>query len=255
MSYNAPHTVLDNQRYIIYDLMKEYTRPGSVVIDVGAQTGQEARFLALHIGASGHIYSFEPVPHLAQRIKDWMAGITSTGMTQESLGNITLIEKAVHCVGGQKKTFLQDDNHVPASSFIKECIDAWKGAPQFGGILTDYTEIIVETVALDDLFSNKRIDFIKCDAEGAGPYVLLGAQNIINSSSSPNKSLLPVVQLTTTLFTMNSSFLITTPERPQDKFTTLLKLSVSSVGSITCLPCSSLWICNRLPRLSSNKKQ
>ena len=80
-------------------------------------------------------------------------------------------------------------------------------------------------------------------------------QNIINSSSSPNKSLLPAAPLTKTLFTMNSSFLITTPERPQDKFTTLLKLSVSSVGSITCLPCCSLSIYNRLPRLSSNKKQ
>lgn len=38
-------------------------------------------------------------------------------------------------------------------------------------------------IALDSLFQNQKIDFIKIDCEGAEADILLGAKNIINTYS------------------------------------------------------------------------
>ena len=163
--------------YMIYDLMEHCSRKGGFVIDIGAQGGQEALPLSQYLGADGHVYCFEPLSHL---IKDNIERFSNY-----NFDNITVDERGVYCVDLKEKTLIEDHNNSATSSFVEEMIDDWKGAPFFGGVYTNCTEKGIVTTSLDSVFEGQPIDFIKSDAQGADPYILLGALNTLEQNRCP----------------------------------------------------------------------
>ena len=133
-------------------LFLERIRPGSVVLDVGANIGAHTVPLAQHVGAAGQVIAFEP-----QRI-----------LHQMLCGNLALngVPNVVtHAVA------LSD---APGTCLIP-LLD-YGSAANFGGLPMDLaTEGETVTVATLDQFHLPRVDFIKLDVEGFERKVLLGA--------------------------------------------------------------------------------
>lgn len=139
--------------------LKSFIGNGSVIIDVGANTGIYSMIAAKIIGENGTVVSIEPFPEMSDRLVKNAALNKYTNIRVRTFG---VSDKT------KNKTLWLNDNMPNSFSFsVKK--DNAKG-------------ISFLTVCLDDLFEWEglsRIDYIKIDAEGEEDNVLAGAKKII----------------------------------------------------------------------------
>jgi FkbM family methyltransferase len=133
-------------------------RPGSVMVDVGANIGTFT-LLAASLGAT--CYSFEASPAVCAALR--------RNIALNKFGNITVRECAVSDHAGEASFFLYEDvgknNSCGQSAFFR------RGPGR---------EIKVPLETLDTALSDlDRVDFIKTDVEGADFLVLRGANAIL----------------------------------------------------------------------------
>ncbi len=133
-------------------------RPGSVMVDVGANIGTFT-LLAASLGAT--CYSFEASPTVCATLR--------RNIALNEFGNITVRECAVSDHTGEASFFLYEDvgknNSCGQSAFFR------RGPGR---------EIKVPLETLDSALSDlTRVDFIKTDVEGADFLVLRGANAIL----------------------------------------------------------------------------
>lgn len=130
--------------------------PGDVCVDVGANVGAVALFLAKSVGASGKVHCFEPGPVFFSRLKQNIELNQSITSVVE-LHNLGVSEKSgeLHWV---------EDPEFPGNAFM------------FGD-----RGVKIEVVTLDAYLGPrlKRLDFLKLDVEGMEIEVLRGAQEIL----------------------------------------------------------------------------
>lgn len=149
----------------------EHVQAGSFVIDIGVHRGQELFPLADHIGPEGHIWGFEANPDLAKQLEDRVA--------QEQRTNVTIVNK-----GAYDRTGVLDFYNSPANDAMSNTFEATlveHHNKQYPHIFRDpnLTVIQLPVVSLDEFFSDQKIDFIKCDAQGAEPRIIKGAEKLI----------------------------------------------------------------------------
>jgi FkbM family methyltransferase len=140
-------------------LMKKHVPSGSVVYDLGANYGIHALFLARLVGEFGHVYGFEPVPHICSELQ---ANVALNGFR-----NVTCVKAAVSDRAGSSSFFTGP--HLGAGHL------ASAGDRQG-------EEVTVETVTLDDFVINRKNrppDFIKIDIEGAEGKALAGSEKVL----------------------------------------------------------------------------
>ncbi len=138
-------------------LLEAYALPGiceaqagDIVLDCGAYTGNTSIYFSQKIGATGHVYGFEPSEDIFTRYAAHVA----------NYDNITPFHTAVSNVTGHI-SFSADnapDSHIT---------DAGKKVP---------------SIAIDDFVTNTnlpKVNFIKMDIEGAEEAALNGARNTI----------------------------------------------------------------------------
>jgi len=148
--------------------MKTTIRAGMTVIDVGANVGTYTLLALRAVGASGKVVSYEPTPRTFAILKD---NVQVNGFLET--GRIDLRQKAVS--DGSRATsqfFIVKDSLTHNSLYREAEVDA-------GNL-----EVVdVATVALDtDLGTERRIDVVKIDAEGAEPTILHGMRGIIKAN-------------------------------------------------------------------------
>lgn len=150
-----------------YDLpllrfLHERLRPGAVCFDVGANLGQVTVHMAALVGPRGRVLSFEPLPHVRERLARHVAanGLDArVEMHPVALSNATgaaTFHFAEAAIPNQGMGSLVMDDHP---SLCKRCE--------------------VRTMRLDDFVEERqveRIDWIKLDVQGAEPLVLEGAR-------------------------------------------------------------------------------
>lgn len=122
-------------------------RPSDVVFDIGANNGFFTVFAAKQ-AIRGIVVAFEPVPFLADRIKNNIQG--------NNLTNVTLEPMAVSGAN-QETSFYLSDAHNGCHSLYKRDI-------------SDGNKITVKTVTLEDYCNKSQIKIInhlKLDCEGA----------------------------------------------------------------------------------------
>lgn len=140
----------------------KFCPPGAVAFDVGANLGEWSLLMAKSIGPSGKLYSFEPLPFLAEAIDKTLK---ANGFKQARV-----IAGAVSNKSGEA-TLSVDYRHT--------------GKSRIGTLESDgETErLAVKTLTLDD-FSNsenlERLDFIKIDVEGHEAAVIEGAKDVLS---------------------------------------------------------------------------
>jgi FkbM family methyltransferase len=136
-------------------VMRRVLRPDSVCIDIGAHVGSVLREI-IAIAPQGHHYAFEPLPELAQGLRD-------------KYPQVELFENALSDQPGQS-TFQHVVNSPAYSGLQKRIYD---GDVQI-------QEITVDVVRLDDVIPmTAPIRLIKLDIEGGEYHALRGGMDTI----------------------------------------------------------------------------
>jgi FkbM family methyltransferase len=137
-------------------ILKEISRPGMTVLDVGANIGIYTSFMAKIVGEKGRVYAFEPSPHNFSLLKKY-----------NNQSNITLVQAAIGGTTGQIALYISDKLNVDHRTY--ETGEKRK-------------RIDVPSHRLDDYLQNKKVDFIKMDIQGFEYWALLGMENILRSN-------------------------------------------------------------------------
>lgn len=145
--------------------LDKFITNGAVCIDIGAAYGRYTFIMSKLAGKDGKIYSFEP--------GNYSLKVLSAVVKFHRLKNVVIIKEAL----SDKKGFSQ--LAIPVK-------DKKRLGPSLAHLNTDrdagcFKEEI-EMTTLDEFCSSKaikKIDFIKCDVEGAEFLVLSGARTVI----------------------------------------------------------------------------
>ena len=126
-------------------LMSERIKPGSTVLDIGANIGYHTLLLSRLAGVNGRVYAFEPS---GQNFALLEANIRNNRICNATAENI-----AVSDSNGPTRLYLNDSNHGMNRVYDSLCADL---------------SIEVESVKLDDYLRDRvqRVDFVKIDVEG-----------------------------------------------------------------------------------------
>lgn len=157
----ASYTFVDNIELGLRSLFKKIVREGMTVVDVGANVGVYTLISGRLVGETGRVYSFEPTP----RVFDLLKANVEMACLQ---GRVELVRKAVTDEGGRK---------LKLSLF-----SSTRNNTLFGGAESDKGFTEVDTVTLDDMFSGKRVDVVKIDAEGAESRILKGMKGVVRDN-------------------------------------------------------------------------
>lgn len=135
-------------------------RKGDTVVDAGANRGDFTQLFSDIIGASGSVHAFEPVPPTFNRLQHRLeSGVKNYVLNQCALGEIP----------GSALINLPDDDDGQAS--LRNHHDgSWKNP-----LAIQQFECTITTL---DLYAAefKRLDFLKCDVEGAELWILKGGR-------------------------------------------------------------------------------
>lgn len=142
-----------------FELVKEYIRPGDVVLDIGANIGHYTLKFAELVGREGRVFAFEPI-HAT-------FSLLTENVAYAGFDSVTLINAAVSDRTAALSMSVQDNNYYTAA------------------IVDDGDEKIF-CFNLMDLCASLDIDFIKIDAEGQD-------KNILNASLPLIKRCKPVI--------------------------------------------------------------
>jgi len=137
--------------------LENFARPGTTIIDVGANTGFFTRKFSEWVGRDGQIIAIEPEQNNFDTLK---AALTR----KNELSNVDFIRAAVSDVEESVNLVINPDH--PGDHRLGE-----KGQP-------------VDAITLDGLMENqitKEVSLIKVDVQGAEYLVINGALNLIQS--------------------------------------------------------------------------
>lgn len=145
----------------LQDIINKYVKHGGSVLEVGANIGFFTIYFSKHVGSTGKVYAFEPIPSTYDVLKN--------NILLNSLINIETYNLAASSAPGEIVFRMPNGDHSTASMhWHKSCEDA--------------EEYIVNAVDLDSMFHDKKIDFVKIDVEGAEGDVIAGMEKIISAS-------------------------------------------------------------------------
>jgi FkbM family methyltransferase len=142
--------------------IRAHVRPGMWCLDVGANTGMITLQLARRAGSEGRIDSFEPVPHLRERLR---AHVERNGyknvvrIHEEALSNASGTA-AISIASGDRPNQGMGTLVETSHPDLRERLE-------------------IRTVTLDEFSASQpggTIDLIKMDVQGAEPLVLEGAR-------------------------------------------------------------------------------
>jgi FkbM family methyltransferase len=146
----------------VQKILAERLKPGMVFYDLGANIGFFSLLAARLVGASGQVFSFEPDPEIAGRLR---RNITKNGFI-----NATVVEAGIWSMTGAVN-FVAADLSSPD-----------RGVGKFAAGEGAAVGTPTRCVALDDFVRGAPTpDVIKCDVEGAEIEVFRGAENLLQA--------------------------------------------------------------------------
>lgn len=149
----------------VFNALKDYIRPGDVVLDVGANFGVMATMMSELVGADGLVYAFEA--------NAYNFNILALNIAANELTQIKPMFNAVTDRGGQELSFPPVDfNKYPCHGSFSISMEAGAGQP-------------ITSLAIDDLNITRRIGAMKVDIQGADLLAMRGAEATIRRHRMP----------------------------------------------------------------------
>jgi len=151
--------------------LKKYTkiiRPGDVVLDIGANIGAHTLPLAVLVGDSGKVYSFEPTAYAFAK----------------QLENIALnSELAPRIVTNQVMLIAAECDPMPGAVYSSWPLEAAEDlhADHHGRLMATHGALKMTLDAFVHSADVVRVDFIKLDVDGNEYDVLLGAKRLLGT--------------------------------------------------------------------------
>lgn len=136
-------------------------REGDVALDIGAHVGFFTVQMASAVGASGHVYSFEPLPRNAD--------LLAAAIRENGFGERVTLERCA----------VSDRNGEATFMFAANSVNSGGGFLGRGEASAGLSSATVRTVRVDDLRLRRPVRLIKLDVEGAEPAVLAGAAAVV----------------------------------------------------------------------------
>ncbi len=149
----------------VTDYFRKTIKPGMTVMDIGANIGYYTLLFSNLVGPNGKVFAFEADPINFSFLKK--------SVEMNKINNIEIVQKAVSDRAGNISLFV-GNNYTGASGGHSIVVDNTSGSGE---------SINVEAISIDSYFenkSNKKIDFIKIDIEGAEPLAIKGMTEMIN---------------------------------------------------------------------------
>lgn len=142
----------------IHRLLDRFVRPGSTVVDVGANIGYNTIHAARLVGPGGRVLAVEPA---GDNLEVLRANVAAAG-----LANVRIEPVAAGSAPGMRDFFVRGPKSAVNSLFARSCY----------AFVTDIVRVPV--VPLDDLAPGGA-DLVKIDVEGAELEVLEGMHRIL----------------------------------------------------------------------------
>lgn len=171
------HSLVNNPDFYIYYFgtwesrqsraVRRLVRRGAVCVDAGANAGWYTLLLSRIVGPGGLVFSFEPHPTAFAQLEENLA-------LNEWAVNVRAESAALGERAGEAT--LHDGGHSMYSSLYKVRREV------------DVATRIVRRESLDAYLADQhvqRVDFLKCDVEGAELDVLRGASALFQSATPP----------------------------------------------------------------------
>ena len=161
------------QPYVPEQIIPKFCKPGSIVMDIGANVGEWTLNMAKMVGDTGRVFSIEPNPSMAQALKKTVAinNLSQVQIFQGAMSNET---------GHLDLTipYTSDGYALPFGSQLgNEYTPPSKDVAVSWGAMATTKTIKIETTSIDSYISDKgisKLDFIKVDVEGHEKYVVEG---------------------------------------------------------------------------------
>ena len=149
-------------------LIKAVVDPGDLCLDIGSHKGYVSCVLALAVGSSGRVLSFDPDPRLGEELRN---NVARNGFDQVTYFPLALGDK-------KSRIKLLLTNTLGWSTSFPSSL----AGPDV------IKEIEVEASTVDIVLSErgadqKSVSFIKIDAEGAEPLIWRGMRSMLSRSS------------------------------------------------------------------------
>jgi FkbM family methyltransferase len=143
------------------EVIMSLIKPGMTVVDVGANLGYFTLIAAKLVGDQGRVYAFEPQPDNYR--------LLTRNIRINGYRNIVPINMAMSNKPG-KLTLFVDEANLGAHSLSNRNLIQKAGSVE------------VETTTMDNFFNKveRRIDFVKTDAQGAEGLIFDGAKRVLN---------------------------------------------------------------------------
>ncbi len=154
--------------------MKREIKEGMIVVDVGAKIGYNTLLASQRVGASGHVYAFEPDPRTFE--------LLAQNISRNRHENTTVVNKALSNTPGTLTVHL-DKRYLSSTSISKNNIHKNLGEHSRYG-----SQMVVETTTLDaflhDTGETPRLDVLKLNIQGAEGLAIDGAAGVLRSNDN-----------------------------------------------------------------------
>lgn len=148
--------------------LDEVVHPGMIVADVGAHVGIHTLSLAQRVGPDGHVYAFEPVPHVAALLR---RHLKLNGFEDR----VTVVESAVGEAEGFEEMWVDRARPDPGNSFVARYY------------ASGLERLSVRVVTLAGFFEARHQcpGVVKIDVEGYELRVLRGSARLVGGRRPP----------------------------------------------------------------------
>jgi FkbM family methyltransferase len=152
--------------YVLYEhepqtqrIIKEFVKPGMIVVDVGANIGYLTLIMAQLVGPEGKVYAIEPGPDNLEFLQK--------NIQLNGISNVVVLPFAVGTERRNQSFYLRKAGtlhslHAEANAVVKT--------------------VQVQVAPLDELIEEKQVDLVKIDVEGGEIEVLKGMRQLLESN-------------------------------------------------------------------------